>query len=323
MRKSMGSKRKYLADAQITEIERIHAEFTAGEISKIFGTADFGYRRITVERPLRLRVTLAEARIHGLRHLPEVQAYMAWMEQRFGPDCHTNLADLEAELSAHVRAALDVDGGDGKEERKKREKEAAAILRKLLDRKAWHRRVSLSAAVRDFWTASGQSDWPDYNAFVEALREHCRQHAAGPLSAADFKHLRAWLADKDPACARVIAETVSADKARGEAFGDFPGEEGQILRYEPDPDLREFENVPLKRDSLDYFGREVLPHVPDAWIDADKRDALDKQTGVVGYEINFNRYFYRYAPPRPLSAIDADLKAVEAEIAALLGEVTA
>ncbi|MOA44221.1 hypothetical protein D3C78_1664600 [compost metagenome] len=66
----------------------------------------------------------------------------------------------------------------------------------------------------------------------------------------------------------------------------------------------------------------MLPHVPDAWIDTGKRDEKDGQVGIVGYEINFNRYFYVYQPPRPLSEIDADLKSVESEIAALLGEVT-
>ena len=90
-----------------------------------------------------------------------------------------------------------------------------------------------------------------------------------------------------------------------------------------DSDLREFENVPLSQNIDDYFAREVLPHVPDAWIDTGKTDAKDGQVGIVGYEINFNRYFYVYQPPRPLDEIDADLKAVEAEIAALLGEVTA
>ena len=80
--------------------------------------------------------------------------------------------------------------------------------------------------------------------------------------------------------------------------------------------------MPLKQDIRDYFAREVLPHVRDAWIDEGKTDAKDGQVGIVGYEINFNRYFYTYVPPRPLAAIDADLKAVEAEIAALLGEVT-
>ena len=91
----------------------------------------------------------------------------------------------------------------------------------------------------------------------------------------------------------------------------------------PDTDLTDYENVPYLEDIDDYFAREVLPHVPDAWIDTGKTDAKDGQVGIVGYEINFNRYFYIYQPPRALAEIDADLKAVEAEIAALLGEVTA
>ena len=95
---------------------------------------------------------------------------------------------------------------------------------------------------------------------------------------------------------------------------------GQI---EPDPDLRDHELVPLKEDWQDYFAREVLPFVPDAWVDQSYTDASDKAVGRVGYEINFNRYFYRYVPPRPLAEIDAELKALEAEIAALLKEVVA
>ena len=90
----------------------------------------------------------------------------------------------------------------------------------------------------------------------------------------------------------------------------------------PDADLREFENVPLRERIETYFEREVLPHVPDAWIARDKLDERDGKVGIVGYEINFNRYFYVYQPPRPLVEIDAELKGVEAEIAALLSEVT-
>ena len=82
---------------------------------------------------------------------------------------------------------------------------------------------------------------------------------------------------------------------------------------EPDPELRDYENVPLKEDIEEYFKREVLPHVPDAWIDYDKTK--------IGYEINFNRYFYKYTPPRPLEEIEADLKAIEGEIAKMLAEV--
>ena len=91
---------------------------------------------------------------------------------------------------------------------------------------------------------------------------------------------------------------------------------------EPDPELRDFENVPLKEDVFGYFEREVLPHVSDAWIDENVRDSKDGGIGKVGYEINFNRHFYKYTPPRPLEEIDADLKKAEEEILRLLREVT-
>jgi hypothetical protein len=84
---------------------------------------------------------------------------------------------------------------------------------------------------------------------------------------------------------------------------------------EPDAELRDTENVPLKESIQAYFEREVLPHVPDAWIDHSKTK--------VGYEIPLNRHFYRYEPPRELAVIEAEIKALEADIVRLLGEVTA
>lgn len=90
---------------------------------------------------------------------------------------------------------------------------------------------------------------------------------------------------------------------------------------EPDPKLRDHELVPLLEDWQAYFAREVEPFVPDAWVDTSHRDASDGEVGRVGYEINFNRYFYQYVPPRPLAEIDGELKALEAEIAGLLKEV--
>ncbi|MGA9627296.1 MAG: class I SAM-dependent DNA methyltransferase [Bryobacteraceae bacterium] len=90
--------------------------------------------------------------------------------------------------------------------------------------------------------------------------------------------------------------------------------EGRQTGFDPDPDLRDFENVPLKENIDAYFDREVRPHVPDGWMDRSK----DK----TGYEINFNRYFYQYRRPRALEEIDADLKLAEDEIVRLLLEVT-
>ena len=84
---------------------------------------------------------------------------------------------------------------------------------------------------------------------------------------------------------------------------------------EPDLELRDYENVPLTEEIAAYMAREVLPHVPDAWVDESKTR--------VGYEINFNRYFYKYTPLRPLEEIESDLKGIEKEIAGMLEEMGA
>ncbi|MCC6639712.1 MAG: hypothetical protein IT386_00960, partial [Deltaproteobacteria bacterium] len=103
---------------------------------------------------------------------------------------------------------------------------------------------------------------------------------------------------------------------------------------EPDTELRDTESVPLTAgdDPADgdgvsasvraFFDREVKPHVPDAWVDTTKRDPRDGRVGLIGYEINFNRYFYRYTPARPLEEIEADIRAIEGDIVRMLAEVT-
>jgi type I restriction enzyme M protein len=221
MRKSLGSKRRYLSDEQIADIAREHDGFGPGAISKVLKTTDFGYRRITVERPLRLAFEVTPERL------------MAYQK---------NKSAEHAERFAQVTGRFD-----------------------------------------------------NLPAFLKAA-------GVKKLSKSAHKAVLVHLGEKDQSAQPVI------DDKRHPL---------------PDADIREFENVPLNQDIRNYFVREVVPHAPDAWIDESKRDEKDGQVGIVGYEINFNRYFYQYQPPRPLSEIDAELKAVEDEIAALLGEVTA
>ena len=90
------------------------------------------------------------------------------------------------------------------------------------------------------------------------------------------------------------------------------------MEYEADSELRDSENVPLKESVLDFFDREVAPHLPDAWINRAVVDAQDGEIGRVGYELNFNRYFYRYTPPRDLAEIDADIGKLTGEIMTML-----
>jgi type I restriction enzyme M protein len=91
---------------------------------------------------------------------------------------------------------------------------------------------------------------------------------------------------------------------------------------EPDAELNDTENIPLKEKIETYFAREVTPHVPEAWIDTSYCDAKDGKAGRVGYEIPFNRHFYVFQSPRPLSAIDYDLKASTERILKMIGGLT-
>jgi len=106
-------------------------------------------------------------------------------------------------------------------------------------------------------------------------------------------------------------------------FGVYPDKDGKKqTEYEADPKLKDFENIPLKEDIVSYFLREVQPYVNDAWIDRKAGDEQGGGIGKVGYEINFNREFFKYQPPRPLVEIDAELEAVESRIMGMLREVT-
>jgi type I restriction enzyme M protein len=112
----------------------------------------------------------------------------------------------------------------------------------------------------------------------------------------------------------------SALSERDETADICPDADG---KPEPDAELRDHELVPLNEGWRDFVAREVTPFVPDVWVDQTYSDDSDGEIGRVGYEINFNRYFYKYVPPRPLADIDAELKHLEAEIASLLKEVAA
>ena len=179
---------------------------------------------------------------------------------------------------------------------------AAESLAKLKDEKAWAK-----------LTAEQQAAWGN------ALQPYLG--TSKPFSWAET--FAAEIAKKTSAIGKVnktfIKALVNATGCRDPKGEPVQDAEGELVS---DPDLTDYENVPLTESVQDYFAREVLPHLPDAYIDETFCDDKDKEIGRVGYEINFNRFFYKYVPPRKLQDIDADLKQVEAEIAELLGEVT-
>jgi len=222
MRKSLGSKRQLVSEADQDEIVRLYGEFQGTEKSKIFPNDAFGYRRISVERPLRLNFQTSEERIARIMEEKAIQK-------------------LEAEEQEKILAACRaMDSNTLYQNRPK--------FQKLL-----------KASLTDHQVYPGT---PQLKALLNALSER-------------------------------------------DTEADICESKG---KPEPDSGLRDNENVPLGESVYDYFQREVMPHVPDAWIDETKTDEQDGEVGIVGFEIPFNRHFYVFTPPRPLDEIDAELK---------------
>ena len=236
MRKSLGNKRNELSPENIVEIVRLFGDFAAGDNSKIFDNEDFGFRRIVVERPLRLNFSLAPERIERLKESKAWLTPKRWNEDDWGNVQRQFLTEASKVESGGI----------------------------------WKNRDEFRSFLRD--GIFGQDEYAPpaatVDAFVDALGER---------------------------------------DERAEVCLDAKGQP------EPDSDLRDYENVPLKEDIHTYVEREVLPHVPDARIDETKTK--------IGYEIPFTRHFYKYKPLRPLAEIEADIHTLEQQIQGMLGEV--
>ena len=266
LRKSLGAKRREVPFERKQDILGLLAGFEDGAtrtvdrdgeerdvvVSRVYPTTHFGFRKITVERPLRLDFQASPERIARL-------------------DDERAFANLAVSRKKGAAGASDEEAG---------RKQQAAI------------RAMLGSLPDELFL--------DRAAFDDALSRAARD-AELKLAAPIRKAILSALCERN---------------AEAEICRDRDG------RPEPDPELRDTENVPLSDDVESFFEREVKPHVPDAWIDTTRRDPQDGEVGLVGYEINFNRYFYEYRPPRPLEEIEADIQQVEKEIVAMLQEMS-
>ena len=314
MRKSLGSKRNIMSEEDRKTVTRSFGKFTEESnnvfASKIFNTHEFGYRRITVERPLRLSTQITDEAVAGLRFAPKpYNAVMRWIHSEFGDDCHQHLADNEETIRTKIKK-------DFKELKEKQIKE-------VLNDKIWLFQTNLTEKTEKLLSAIGTELFNDFNQFDTQLKAALKSTGV-KFDAKEKKQFLDAVTWKNPEAEPVVKKVLKEEAQP--LYGAFEYK-GKVVEFQPDGDLRDNENIPLDPSVSNselietYFNREVAPHVPDAWINADKCDAQDEQIGVVGYEIPFNRHFYVYQPPRALEAIDADLDAVSTRIMNLLQEV--
>ncbi|WP_263576946.1 type I restriction-modification system subunit M [Acinetobacter pseudolwoffii] len=343
MRKSLGSKRNEMSEDDIAMITRSYGDFEVTDAreldkpaevksnrgrqsanpkneaaktfsSKIFNSYEFGYRRVTIERPLRLSAQVSDDAVASLRFAPKpFNAVMQKVYEQYATNWKEDSYGQLDEFDVEIRALIKAEFSELKEK----------DIKTVLESKLWLEQRSLMRKAESLQAKIGTAQFDDFNAFDDVLKQALKD-ANVKLETKEKKQFIDAITWKNADAEPVINKVVKG--AENPLYGQF-SYKGKVVEFVQDGDLRDAENIALdpSQSTTDliesYFKREVQPHVPDAWINADKRDAQDGEIGIVGYEIPFNRHFYVYEPPRDLSEIDADLDAVSREIMALLQEV--
>lgn len=321
LRKNLGSKNCELSPADIERVTQEFQEFTETEFSKIFSNEEFGYWKITVERPLRLCSQITKERLEALRFASGEAQARELIYDKFGDNLFTNFTDIVPQmrnlLELWARTAdPEEDGTDT----------GVPILkdtarRKVLNAKTWERDGRLVKVGMALLDEIGEKVFDDYNEF-ERQAGIAMVRLGLKLGAADRKVLLRAMSWRDETAKPVILKHHKAGTAARSLYGLYEVEAPEleksnslVVEYESDSELRDTEHVPLLEPGgiETYFRREVLPYSRDAWI---KESATKK-----GYEISFTRHFYKPPALRNLEEIRADIVALEKETVGLLSDL--
>ncbi|MDP0490944.1 MAG: class I SAM-dependent DNA methyltransferase [Verrucomicrobiota bacterium JB023] len=298
LRKNLGEKNCAFTPAHIAQITRAYLdlvdtgkEAVDGLKSQVFDNRDFGYWKITVERPLRKSAQFTAERIESLRFDKRLAEEMQWMFEQWGEQVY------EPDFLSAKEQKDALDDWLEKEEIDRK----AADKKKLLDSKFWTAKRELLQAAKQLHQHLGDDLSHDFNQFQKDVKAALKELKL-KLSAPQLKAILEAVSWRDPE-----AEPVTTKDG-----------------YEADSELRDTENVPMNYMGSDlpaeasakvgaYFEKEVLPHIPDAWIDHSKT--------VIGYEISFNKYFYVHQPLRDLDEVVQEIRDLEKETEGLLERI--
>jgi len=285
--------------------------------SKTFPNHEFGYWKITVDRPLRKSAQYTADSIATLRFIPALSTEMEWIWQQWGAKVYEK-GFLTTQKEA-IEQWLE----------KEQIEITPANKKKLLDTATWTTRRDLLTAAEKLHQHLGEATSHDFNVFAEDTRKAVKKLKLD-LKPADVKAILDAVSWRDPEAKPILAGETLLDITPDFDFdaarvfvSEIDG--GTIYHYEPDSELRDTENVPMtylagpdgplspEKAIVAYFQKEVLPHVPDAWVDQEKT--------VIGCEISFNKYFYQHQPLRPLEDVVAEIRQLETETEGLLEQI--
>lgn len=310
LRKNLGAKNCEFATEHIEKITHLYLEMPNQGISKVFDNQDFGFYKITVERPLRLAAQFTPERVAKLRYVPALREVMEWAYEQWGEEIYTK-------LEVHKKAIEDYIESEEISLSPKAKKD-------LFSPKTWEAQRHLMVVGERLMEAVEDELSLDFHEFVIAV-DTALKLLKIKLTNSEKNQILNAVSWRDENAERVVKKV---HKLKGNQLSDlltelgttednlpdygyWPGKKaGEWIEYESDSELRDTENVPLKEQIHDYFVREVRPHVADAWI------ALDKTQ--IGYEISFNKYFYQHKPLRTLEEVTAEILQLERETEGLL-----
>lgn len=316
LRKNLGNKNCEFSPEHISEIVDCYLNGTSPNEAlqhKIFNNEDFGYYKVTIERPDRRKAQFSLDRIEPLRFdktLFEPMAYLFEQHQQavYSAENLANYADEISKWSEKNGIALN-----------------AKNKAKLLNVETWEKAKNLYEIAQRL-TALLPQEYRNFNQFKADVEKQLKADGT-KLSASEKNALFNAVSWYDETAEKVIAKThkfkpqeltalcerlgCSADELVD--FGYYINEKGDYVQYESNVDLRDSESVPLTQRIHDYFKAEVQPHIAESWINL--------ESVKIGYEISFNKYFYRHQTLRTLAEVKADILALEAKADGLIGEI--
>ena len=320
LRKNLGNKNCEFSPEHITEIVDAYTKMSVAErdgeqgiSAQVFDNNDFGYYKATIERPKRLKAQFTAERIETLRYDRVLQEPMQYAFETFGESIYTNTKEHSAELIEWCE--------------KNELNLSSANKKKLVSQDLWKKHLNQFTAATKFEELFfGDTLYNDFNLFEKEVSDLMK--GMKHVSASDKKAILNAVSWYDAGAEKVIkkVEKLSGDKlakllahldCKETDLADFgyyaTDKKGEYTVYETESDLRDTENVPLKDNIHSYFLREVQPHVPEAWINLDATK--------IGYEISFNKYFYKHTPLRNIEDVTKDILELEALSDGLISEI--
>lgn len=320
LRKNLGNKNCELTAEHIKEIQGAYFDFVTKERKEesdlavqIFENTDFGYYKVTIERPKRLRSQFTQEAIATLRFDKNLAEPMQWAFEEFGEAVYENPKQFENEL-------LNWCENNDYELNSKQKKS-------LLSPKTWSKHQKLYKTAKKLLKSLGEEVYLNYNAFTTKV-DQALKALKSSLTASEKNNILAAVSAADEKADKVIKkkkkfkteelekllEHLNCTQEELPDYGYYPsGVKNEFTNYETDSDLRDYENVPLKESIHDYFLKEVKPHVEEAWIDLEKTK--------IGYEISFNKYFYQHKPLRSLEEVSREILELEQENEGLIMDI--